>query len=436
MALRILSIDGGGIRGVIPAYWLSQLETRLGSLQSKFDVFAGTSTGAIIAAGLACGLTAAQIYHLYRTSGPEIFRRKKLWRFLPSLRASCGLRPKYGREGLDRVLLNTFQERTLADITPGKRLIIVALDAYNRRQVVFDSEESDYGHHRLRDLCRASAAAPTYFPPHALPAQGIVVPFLDGGLAGNNPSTVALARALRSGLGLNEVLLVSLGTGSVHETIDAPKVTQQVEKRGWLTWASPLIDLLFDGSSAINDDVSASILGSDYFRFQVRLPKNLGALDDVRSTHLENLVAEARNYWNAAKSQVDNLVKALSDEGTLTGSWRSTFTWGRSVSPRLAVAGVRFDESRSGEVRVRQFGSIISGESVDPKGSPDQYTFKGSLRGDDIIGEWKSQHTALCGTFQLRRDIETPNKVCSGFWSGTGAEGLYVGTWTLERAGS
>ena len=79
MALRILSIDGGGIRGIIPAYWLTQLESRLGkSVHSRFDMFAGTSTGAIIAAGLASGLPAKQIFDLYRMSSPQIFQRRTI----------------------------------------------------------------------------------------------------------------------------------------------------------------------------------------------------------------------------------------------------------------------------------------------------------------------------------------------------------------------
>ena len=106
MAVRILSIDGGGIRGILAAYWLSRLEAQFnGKLRDRFNLFAGTSTGAIIAAGLASGLLDAQdILDLYCKRGSEIFVPLTLLKAFPAPLSFAGLRPTYDGAGLERVV--------------------------------------------------------------------------------------------------------------------------------------------------------------------------------------------------------------------------------------------------------------------------------------------------------------------------------------------
>ena len=437
--VRILSIDGGGIRGVMAAYWLMQLEKRLktdlnATLHEQFDLFAGTSTGAIIAAGLASGnFDAQQLSELYHRHGAEIFEPHRFLKFLPAPLRSLGLRPTYDGSGLDRALGDELSNNLGEIAENNKRLLIVAFDVYKRGPIVFDSDKAEHAGYSLYELCRASAAAPSYFPAYMLDVADVDTPLLDGGLAANNPSTVALARALASP-GRPDVLLVSIGTGAVQRPMNAGKLTRQVKKRGWLTWAKPVISLLMDGSSATNDEVARVILPKNYFRFQTGLPNALGAMDNATQDNLDSLEAQAKRYWQEGDTErkVADLIKTLREDA-FAGIWRSNFMWSRPVSPKSAVTGVQFTESSSEEVFVHQLGDMISGETVDETNPPYRYTFRGRVeRGHDVIGEWRSKNTDLSGTFQLRLDMETL-KVCRGFWSGTGTDGLYVGTWTLRR---
>jgi hypothetical protein len=204
-----------------------------------------------------------------------------------------------------------------------------------------------------------------------------------------------------------------------------------------LTWAKPVINLLLDGSSATNDEVARAILPKNYFRFQTALPHELGAIDNAAEDNLENLAVEAKKYWEQGDTErkVVDLVDTLR-KTSFAGIWQSSFTWSPPVSPLSAVREVQFTEADSDEVSVRQLGDMISGETVDENNPPYSYTFRGRVeRGHDVIGEWRSKDKDLSGTFQLRRDRETLD-VCSGFWSGTAADGLYIGTWTLRRVRS
>lgn len=186
---RVLTLDGGGIKGAFAAAVLADFEETLGSpLVDYFDLIAGTSTGGIIALGLGLGLPSKQILDFYETRGPQIFvgARGLLGRVLG---------PKYDDRPLREALEEVFGDRLLGDAQT--RLVIPSLNLETGQVYVFKTAhherfERDYKE-RVVDVALATAAAPTYFRTHRLPAG---TPLIDGGLWANNPMGAAAVEAL------------------------------------------------------------------------------------------------------------------------------------------------------------------------------------------------------------------------------------------------
>ena len=295
---RVLALDGGGIRGLITAIWLEALQQRVGRpLRDAFDLIAGTSTGAVLAAALADGRQPREAAELYVKEAERIFpgRIERLWE-----RARRGFReglsaPRYSGEGLDKVLKREFGDRRLGDLPV--RTLITAYDAYGREPVVFKSWRREYRQVKVWEACRASGAAPSYFPAHVLTLGGRRRPMIDGGVVANNPSACALAEAWRlaerSGDRAPAVLLASFGTGESTRPITID------EARGWgaLEWAVPIIDVLFDGAAdSVHYIVGQLLEPGDYFRLQTPLELAYDDIDNVDHTNLAALRRTAEAY--------------------------------------------------------------------------------------------------------------------------------------------
>lgn len=204
---RILSIDGGGIRGVFPASFLATVEDSIGGrVADYFDLIVGTSTGGIIALGLGLGLSAKDILSFYEEHGKSIFAGNWVVRFFRQLGFS-----KYSREPLRQALESVFGDRRLGH--SNKRLVIPSLNLDSGEVHVWKTSH----HPRLeRDLkepvinvAMSTAAAPTYFPTHRS-ASG--VPLVDGGMWANNPLAVAVVEAIGVlGWPANQLRVLSLG---------------------------------------------------------------------------------------------------------------------------------------------------------------------------------------------------------------------------------
>ncbi len=188
---RILSIDGGGIKGVVPAAFLAQLEEALGeSVTHFFDLIVGTSTGGIIALGLGLGMPAADILHFYERLGPAVFAGNRLGGALRRLGFA-----KYHVQPLRQALAATFGEKTLGESR--SRLVIPSLNLETGEVHLYKTAhhprfEVDYKE-RAVEVALATAAAPTYFPAHRS-AKGI--PLIDGGVWANNPTGLAVVEAV------------------------------------------------------------------------------------------------------------------------------------------------------------------------------------------------------------------------------------------------
>lgn len=205
---RILSIDGGGIRGVYPAHILKRMEDKELhiNLFDTFDMIAGTSTGSIIAAGVATKIPASNILTMYKKHGVEIFCKKRSFS-IPGLCNSI-----YNSKPLEAILEKTFKDKKLGEIT--KPLLLPATDIGNGSVHVLKSSYSpDFIRDNdvsVKDAVLASCSAPIYYDPHRLTEYLLA----DGGLWANNPSLAAVIDAQRRlKVSQNDIQLLSIGTG-------------------------------------------------------------------------------------------------------------------------------------------------------------------------------------------------------------------------------
>jgi patatin-like phospholipase/acyl hydrolase len=229
---RVLSIDGGGIRGIFPAAVLAGLERRYaggGSIASYFDLVAGTSTGGILALGLGAGYTAAELLELYVRRGGEVFPpfpadplgRLRAW-FHDKRHYTRYL---YDRDVLQRLLTDKFGDRLLGDSK--LRLCIPAFEGKHSEVFVFKTpHHPDYRtdrFERMVDIGLATAAAPSYFRP--LEHSGYTL--VDGGVWANNPTMLALVEALICfEVSRKQIDLFSLGCGEDRYLVSNTEITK------------------------------------------------------------------------------------------------------------------------------------------------------------------------------------------------------------------
>lgn len=192
---KILTLDGGGLRGVFSATLLAAFEDRVRQpLHSFFDLIVGTSTGGIIALGLGAGLPARDLLSFYVSKGPSIFPSEKWPRRLVRLVSSL-VNPKHSLAQLDTVLLDVFGDRTLGDLNT--RVVIPAFDATAGRIRLFKTAHDPrikQDHERtLREVALATAAAPYYFC-YFTTVNG--ERFVDGGVWANNPTAIGVIEAM------------------------------------------------------------------------------------------------------------------------------------------------------------------------------------------------------------------------------------------------
>lgn len=212
---RILSIDGGGIRGVYPAHVLHCIESRLDiALYDAFDMITGTSTGSIIAGGIATQVDAAQFVNMYREHGEKIFyKRTFTWpKWLWKDQIQPMIHSLYRSEYLENILTKIFTDRRLGGIT--KPLLLPASDIGNGCVHVlksgYSTEFTRDNDVLVKDAVLASCSAPTYFDPHKINHYLLA----DGGLWANNPALAAVIDAQkRLGVDQSDIQILTIGTG-------------------------------------------------------------------------------------------------------------------------------------------------------------------------------------------------------------------------------
>lgn len=282
---RILSLDGGGIRGLLSVVILQKLERQVPGWLDAVDLIAGTSTGGIIAIGLARGMKLAQLRNLYYEKGPIIFEDSP-WDNLRDLYGFIGA--QYGTDNLRRELHRVLQDTRLKDLK--KKVLVSTFDMHDPERGTwkpkffhnFDGPDSD-GDELAYKVALYTSAAPTYFPWAGR--------YVDGGVVANNPSMAALSqtrdeRNLPANFRddrrpiLEELRLLSVGTGVVPQHIDG-------ENRDWgyfqwVKWGDqkPLIDIVMQGVAGVAHYHCQQILGDDrYRRVSPALPRPID-MDD------------------------------------------------------------------------------------------------------------------------------------------------------------
>lgn len=284
---KILSIDGGGMRGLIPATILAAIERRAGKpIGTMVDLVAGTSTGGIIAAAVAAGIPMERVRQLYREQGGEIFSRG-IGKRIESL---GGLRDeKYPAEGIERCLKELFQGRKLSEATTD--LLVCACDLsgspfFFKRKHARNDPNRDF---QLADVCRATSAAPTYFPPAEIRSLGgDELCLIDGGLAANSPAMCAVAESFKRGEPFP--WLLSLGTGADCR----PMTVQDAESCGLLNGGPSILRMAFNGPGNAVDCQCRELLGERYVRLQAELPRamDMDATDEASLSALEGLAGQ------------------------------------------------------------------------------------------------------------------------------------------------
>jgi patatin-like phospholipase/acyl hydrolase len=302
--MRVLSIDGGGIRGIIPALVLAEVEQRSGKrVWELFDLIAGTSTGGILACALCAPdpLPALQLVALYEEEGPKIFDRT-LWQRIRS--ANGLLDEKYDAAALDRALERFLSDKRLAETKPD--LLVPAYNMGDPGPYFFKSrkareEGEDFP---LSEVARATSAAPTYFEPLDLAGQALV----DGGVFAANPAMCAFAEVMRF-QPTADVLLLSLGTGQRTRK----RRFADVKDWGLIEWAKPILDVVFDGvSDAVDYQLQHSLDEGKYWRLQVELTNANDDMDDASTHNLAELRAAAELLIEERSGDIDAAVAALS----------------------------------------------------------------------------------------------------------------------------
>ena len=333
---KILSIDGGGIRGIIPGRILVELETKLqertGNPQARvadfFDFFAGTSTGGILTCLYLCPdkdnpaisrFSAQEAVDLYLKKGGHIFDTT-VWQ---RVRSGGGvLDEKYDAEPLEKLLKRYFGDVRLSQLR--KPCIIPAYDIERRESHFFAQHDfarkgpgSDF---LIRDVARATSAAPTYFEAANIDSLSQVsYSLVDGGVFANNPALCAYSevRNARKDPKAADMMIVSIGTGSQNR----PYEYADAKNWGQIGWVRPVIDIMMAGASETTDYhltrmFSAVNQSDQYIRLQ---PANLGDaspdMDDAREKNIKALLQVGTETAQNCHDELNRIVEILVNDG-------------------------------------------------------------------------------------------------------------------------
>jgi uncharacterized protein len=347
LPFRILSVDGGGIRGLVSALAIAEIETRLSARTGKqarmdeyFHLFAGTSTGGLISLALTApkNVSAEDLALFYTEDGPKIFSRD-LWRELSTLWGFTG--PKYSPGPLREAIERRLGASKISDAT--RDLLVTSYDMnksephFFKRWRALESEDRDFP---IADPALATSAAPTYFPSHGLGQRALV----DGGVFAANPSVAAIAEALGrqsdppARLEPDDLFLVSIGTGEFETDYAQAKVSKW-GKLGWVAEGGdepPILGALLGGASdgadywahmllnhAPGDDLpspASTGRGPRYFRLQVELPAPIAMDDASREVLTVKLPGAAKQLIAERSAEIDEIVTKLVAAGPIPKS--------------------------------------------------------------------------------------------------------------------
>lgn len=321
----VLSIDGGGIRGIIPGQILTHIELLLKEihddptyrLADHFDLIAGTSTGGILACAYLIGdqgrpkFSASEVVDIYFERGDDIFAIPLFHR----MRSAGGvLDEKYPEAGLEETLDDYFGNTKLSELL--KPTLITAYDIKRRKAHFFTQHDAikDPNHDFfVKDIARATSAAPTYFEVSKIKsATNKYYPLVDGGIFANNPSLCAYAE-LRNKFSTkdnmvtaSDILLLSIGTGHAMASYSY----DEAKDWGLAKWTKPALDMMMTGVSDTVDYQLKQIFesvgaGKQYLRINGEIPFNVDpSMDCVEPSNLLGLKALGDSLFDSHKQQI------------------------------------------------------------------------------------------------------------------------------------
>jgi len=319
-SIRVLSIDGGGMRGIVPATILESFEQISGKpISALFDVMVGTSTGSILAVGLnvpAVGssgprYSASDFVKMYADLGSAIFHENR-----SMLKILDGItRPTYDPTGYEKILHDYFGDTTMAELLG--EVAVPSIELEDMYMHVFSKARGRAGSHSdycVKHVVRAATAAPTYFPAATVTSvdnanRGT---FVDAGVSTNNPGVLAFAES-RLMADNRPCIFVSLGTGALAK----PLPVLQARKWGEVEWLKSIFDLQSEGQSSYTEATIKEILdgkpGSRYHRYQLDLHQLPFSMDDTRPEHLSELREATLAYTRTRESEFRDLVALLAN---------------------------------------------------------------------------------------------------------------------------
>lgn len=332
----ILACDGGGMRGYLSSLILQRLNSEcgfLGANNGHVDLFAGTSTGGLIALGLAQGKSIDEVVQLYQNAGSQIFNPLGIqFTCAGAVAGGLPIEPadptgatakelfqvlfdNLGTPSLLTLLESFIPADPLLSALPSKVMVATlqladpSANPASWKPLVIDNFDGSPGANtRLFDAALATSAAPVYFPPYCHPQFGWCS---DGGLFANNPAALAVSLAIQQGQPLSNVALLSIGTGRTNASL--PPTLDNRLCFGVNRWASlkshdttpafPLLNAMMDGVSASTDALCHQLLegggpNSRYMRLNPALPTSV-ALDDYSAPTMQMFEQTAESYFNS-----------------------------------------------------------------------------------------------------------------------------------------
>lgn len=329
--IKILSIDGGGIRGIIPALILQQIESKLKRKQHLaqcFHIMAGNSTGGIIILLLNTPdregkpkYRTADIISFYRNLGSSIFYQS-LGQYLTSFNG--WIAEKYSSENLEKYTQKYFENCRLRDAITN--ILIPAYEISDDDTVFFKSNKAQLDLTRdfyFKDVAKATTAAPTYFKPAKIQdlSKRKTYTLVDGGVAINNPTMSACVHALKLFGKDNDFLVVSIGTGT-NIGVAPGKLSfqaKEIKSGGKLDWASDIVSVMMNATNDVVDYQMAEIFISDdgrknYYRFQPLLDAQHTALDNTSPENIQALEKYARDLIKEKQLEFMKLATLLDED--------------------------------------------------------------------------------------------------------------------------
>lgn len=355
--IKILTLDGGGIRGILPCAILAELERRMNKpIAHAFDLMSGTSTGGIIACGLNIPdpnrpgqpkFSASEFGQLYEKDGGKIFKKRGgLFSGVAAM-----FEESFGHEGLEELLLQYFGDTELRETL--SEVLVTSYDIEQRKPFYFLSRLAKAGisgeNFRLRDIARSTSAAPTYFEPNHLPwSAEKYLALVDGGVFANNPSMLAYTEAMEllrrknkpvagaatappvetvqeenefesftaevSTVESCDYFMLSLGTGHISK----PYLYEKAKSWGQAQWLRPIIDILMQGVSETVDYQMRYVLPPahdgtpQYLRINPDVPEENAEMSDVSDKNVAGLQAIAAKAIADNDKMLDEICRILS----------------------------------------------------------------------------------------------------------------------------